>query len=303
VSAAGLRELAGAPKMQYLCLYFAKVTNPGMKELARSRSLTALDMIYTPLDEHGLKALAPLKNLHTLRIQPEGEINDRALHALREVGLLHALVGARAKRNARPRSAEQVVEVKLFDTKITDAGLKDLTIFKNLTALDVGTMMRFYDGFEYNRALFKDYGGGLTDTGMKELVHFKHLTSLGLRGTAVTSAGLKELAPLKNLSVLDLGDARKVTDAGMKHVAACKHLTALSLDGCNISDAGLKGLAGLKKLTAIDLRETGVTEAGLAELRKALPNLKQLRVGSRLEDRKPHSRQKSPRKPARSASQ
>jgi hypothetical protein len=283
VSDAGLKELARAPKLTYLCLYFARVTNPGVKELAHSKSLTALDVIYTPLDEQGLKTLAPLQKLDTLRIQPEGEINDKTLHALREIGLLHALVAARAKDGARPQSADQVIDVKLLDTKITDAGLKDLTIFKNLRALDVGTMMRFYDDFEYNRILFKDYGGGLTDAGLKELVHFKQLSALGLRGTAVTDSGLKDLAPLEGLATLDLGDAKKLTDAGLKHVARCKNLTTLSLDGCKMSDAGLKELTGLTKLTTLDVRATGVTQDGLAVLRKALPNLKHLHFGSRLE--------------------
>jgi hypothetical protein len=45
----------------------------------------------------------------------------------------------------------------------------------------------------------------------------------------------------------------------------------------------LKALTGLTNLTTLDVRDTGVTQAGLTDLRKALPNLKTLRFGSRLE--------------------
>jgi hypothetical protein len=43
------------------------------------------------------------------------------------------------------------------------------------------------------------------------------------------------------------------------------------LGGANITDMGLKELAGLKSLQALYLNRTQVTDAGLKELRKALP--------------------------------
>ncbi len=38
-----------------------------------------------------------------------------------------------------------------------------------------------------------------------------------------------------------------------------------------VTDTGLKELAGLKQLAALDLRDTKVTDAGVADLRKTLP--------------------------------
>ena len=46
----------------------------------------------------------------------------------------------------------------------------------------------------------------------------------------------------------------------------------LSLDDTDITDEGLKELAKLQKLTSLGLYNTKVTKAGVAELRKALPN-------------------------------
>ena len=39
-----------------------------------------------------------------------------------------------------------------------------------------------------------------------------------------------------------------------------------------ITDTGLVHLTGLTKLTYLDLRNTSITDAGIAELKKALPN-------------------------------
>jgi hypothetical protein len=39
-----------------------------------------------------------------------------------------------------------------------------------------------------------------------------------------------------------------------------------------VTDAGLKELAGLKSLQSLDLSRTKVTDAGLKELQKALPD-------------------------------
>ena len=41
-----------------------------------------------------------------------------------------------------------------------------------------------------------------------------------------------------------------------------------------MTDAGLKELAPLKNLTSLNLSDTKVTDAGVKELQKALPNCK-----------------------------
>lgn len=56
-------------------------------------------------------------------------------------------------------------------------------------------------------------------------------------------------------------------------MAALKELQSLDLHGCpDVTDVGLKDLAELKGLRKMDLRVTGVTDAGVADLRKALPD-------------------------------
>jgi hypothetical protein len=139
----------------------------------------------------------------------------------------------------------------LYNTEVTDDGLKELSNLRNLTTLNLSRT-------------------NVTDAGLKELANLKNLTTLYLHETKVTNVGMKELAKLKNLTVLNLGDT-KVTDAGVKELANLKSLTTLDLSHTEVTDAGLKELANLKNLTTLNLSFTKVTKDGVAALQKALP--------------------------------
>jgi hypothetical protein len=49
-------------------------------------------------------------------------------------------------------------------------------------------------------------------------------------------------------------------------------IVGLNLDGSKITDAGLSKLASLDKMRWIGLARSGVTDAGVKKLRKALPD-------------------------------
>src|SRR5262249_11425215 len=89
----------------------------------------------------------------------------------------------------------------------------------------------------------------------------------------VTDASLKGLAKFERLHTLYLGGS-KVTDAGLKELNGLKELQRLSFSS-RMTDTGLKELAGLKSLQTLTLDQTTqVTDAGVRELQKALPNCK-----------------------------
>ena len=59
------------------------------------------------------------------------------------------------------------------------------------------------------------------------------------------------------------------------HLKGLTNLEYLYLEGCrDITDAGLVHLKGLTNLQELDLEDTQATDAGIAELQKALPNCK-----------------------------
>ena len=90
---------------------------------------------------------------------------------------------------------EKLTFLDLYNTKITDAGIKKVSKLQQLAALDL-------------------YNTKITDAGLKEVAKLEKLTVLGLSRTQITDAGLKEVAKLQQLTVLSLLFT-KVTKAGV----------------------------------------------------------------------------------------
>jgi hypothetical protein len=101
-------------------------------------------------------------------------------------------------------------------------------------------------------------------------------------GTQITDAGLAHLEPLA-LAYLEFPESAK-TDIGMKH-----YIEALAPDtiveyfpvkpsGWKLTDDGLVHLKGLTNLQTLDLIGCEkITDSGVAELQKALPNCEIIR--------------------------
>ena len=87
---------------------------------------------------------------------------------------------------------------------------------------------------------------------MKTVGELTRLKKLVIAGNQFTDASLKHLGRLKDLTMLGLGDSKKITDVGVKQIARLKNLTTLHLTNCvKISDAGVKEIARLKNLTVL----------------------------------------------------
>ena len=111
----------------------------------------------------------------------------------------------------------------------------------------------------------------VTDAGLVNLKGLTMLQTLILGETKVTDAGLMHLKRM-NLKMLDIPTEAK-TDIGLKHYLAAKQPpTQLFLFGWQITDAGLAHIKGMTSLRKLYLTDTKVTDAGIAELQKTLPN-------------------------------
>ena len=95
---------------------------------------------------------------------------------------------------------ENIAQLDLGRTKITDAGLKTVAQLPRLVQLDLRQT-------------------AVTDAGLEALTKLKNLQSLNLYGTQVTDAGLKQLAAVKSLKTVYLWGS-KATDAGAKQLAS-----------------------------------------------------------------------------------
>ena len=92
----------------------------------------------------------------------------------------------------------------------------------------------------------------------------------------VTGPGLASLEGLSSLTFLDLQDSAGVGDDGAEHLSKLSSIQTLGLGGTNVSDAGLAQLSGLKSLGRLVVGR-GVTNAGIAAIRQALPTIKVIR--------------------------
>ena len=118
----------------------------------------------------------------------------------------------------------RVVELNLWSTLITDAGLvhiKGMTKLKQLNLL-------------FNKKV--------TDAGLVNLKGLTKLENLGLTNTNITDAGLVHLKGLTNLQTLSLSRCNNITDAGLVHLKGLTTLTFLDIKNTQITDAGIAEL-------------------------------------------------------------
>jgi len=95
---------------------------------------------------------------------------------------------------------ENIVQLDLGRTVITDAALKTISQLPRLLILDLRQTK-------------------ITDAGLEALSGMKKLQSINLYGTEITDAGVKHLAKLKSLKNVYLWQS-KATDAGVKQLVA-----------------------------------------------------------------------------------
>jgi RNA polymerase sigma factor (sigma-70 family) len=291
LSDADLKQMAHLTSLASLSLWKTQVSDTGLKTLAKMKDLRWLDLSETRVVGPGLRELASLRKLSTLFLDTN-QLTDANLRILRDIGLLHAVVPGGRKfssstrfdqsdeKVARPHSAAEVTWFDLHGTKVTDAGVNELTVLKNLADLNLNETQ-------------------VTDTGLRTLKGFTRLSSLDLSQTNVTDAGLKDLGQLSNLSTLNLANT-KVTSRGLRELAGLKKLAELTLDGNQLTDECLRVLREMNKLQALttrawrdrsaiktrtlrdivefNLSDTRVTDAGLKEL-AGLENLTSLALG------------------------
>jgi internalin A len=307
VTDAGVKELAALPKLQWLYLGFMTLSGSAFEAFAGSKKLQSVTLEYVDgLTDEGAKHLAKLPNLNELKIGRgfgEGKLTAAGIKAIVDArlparfefdkkliddDLLEALVrkgwlygptppGAKDKRPATP---EEVTEIVLDDSKVTDKGLRAVLNCTNARSLFLART-------------------GVTDETFKKLSAFKKLEYLSLEKTKVTAAGLDAVSglPIKHLAMqgcelseeafkafgkmaaleeLWLSDA-KMQGQWLKHIATLPKLKDLNLMRADFDDAAVKYVTTLPNLQSLVLNETKLGDAGFQELLK-LPNLRSLMV-------------------------
>ena len=104
----------------------------------------------------------------------------------------------------------------------------------------------------------------ITDNGLEHLSRLRSIERLYLSGAKITGKGLEWLNGLPKLRVLYLAES-SITDAGLDGIEGLR-VEELNLDWTGLSDLGVVKLTQLPKLRRLSLRFTAVTDAGLRHL-------------------------------------
>lgn len=256
-----LPEIAKISGLEKLDLSHTHTTDKGLEYLEKLKKLTSLDLSETAIKGSSFGVLKDLENLTVLNLH-NTEINDDTLRLLRGHKNLKCLRLS-------------------WCFGISSDGFKELSSFKNLTALDLG-MTRFRDigqlkGLTKLTYLCVRYQG-LVDNDMSALECMSTLKYLELYGNKISDEGLKAVGKLKELRELNLGQ-NKIGDAGISHLLSLDNLEILNLSETKISAQGIGKLEALKSLTDLKLSSVKITEREAEQLKK-LKNLKRLYVDS-----------------------
>ena len=121
----------------------------------------------------------------------------------------------------------------------------------------------------------KEFNNSSLEKLPKFVTKFNSITELILSGSSVTSVGLAHLSKLPKIESLDVSNI-DLTGDGAKTLASLGDVLSsdLVLENTGIDDAGLKHLESLNHLKYVSLTgNDGVTEAGVASLKQAIPGL------------------------------
>lgn len=234
--------------LRLLNLQHARITDASVEQIVAAHpSLESINIHDTKITPACLKHLAKLKSLRTLEIY-NWNVTDDMIREMRAHNLLHVWRQASKWTTARPTSPAEVQQLHLDGTKVTPAGLKEISRIKSLRHLNV-----------------KDTR--VTAAGLKHVAGLP-LTSLDVSPGILTDETLQFLRDNKMLHVLANARGKGGRPASLDSIIF------MSLDDAPITDASVKHLLAMKSLVGVNLRRTRVSDKGVAELKTALPKVR-----------------------------
>lgn len=166
------------------------------------------------------------------------------------------------KQMAEIAKAPNLETVVLQYTKVGGAGVAALKAAPKLRTLYLWKS-QVYD---FDRGITAEYIQGAA-----KLPQLEDLKIWGSTADASTGMALANHPGLRSLDLIGL----RLNDAVVAELAKLPNLTSLKLEAHqDLTDASLKSLASAKKLRNLNLRKTKFSPEAIAELQKAIPDLK-----------------------------
>lgn len=269
------------------------ITPAGLREFADFKNVT--NLYYPRLEDATLQTLGEMKLLHALWLTyKSGDWSDRPRSAAEVTMFSVPRFNSLTAAGLKPLGAcTNLKHLSLWDFKTTPDALKVVGTFKSLEFLALGSTtgdagLEHLTGLENLQSLQLP-ASAVSDRGLKEIGRLKSLRHLNVTQTKITAAGLKHLAGLRldhlevNRAILTDETLQFLRDQNLLHAlgntknkrgATLDDVIFINLDKAPITDASIPHLTAMKSLQGIWLRDTGVTEKGLAELRRSCPKLR-----------------------------
>ncbi len=233
ISGEGLKYLKGNNNLVALRLKKTLIQDKDMNYLLDMKNLMILDVGYSDISDEGMEIISRMKNLHTLGFHYCLRFLAKTrMDILLDMPHLRQLDGGEGSISYQSLphigSLNQLNTLNLSRSGPISTRLSDkgIKFLKNLTN------MNYLDLFDTK----------MSDTGLKYIQDFKNLYYLYIGGNLITSQGLKVLTGFKSLRYLDISDSILITDEGIPYLRQLKNLVFLRLYTTGISDNGIEEL-------------------------------------------------------------
>jgi Leucine-rich repeat (LRR) protein len=268
-NASDIKPLANLTNLQTLFLSGPKVTD--IAPIANLKNLTKLSLYCSISD---IKPLENLTNVQTLSLSGSNVTDIKTLENLTNLQTL-SLSGSKIINIAPIANLKNLTKLSLY---CRNSDIKPLENMENLQELHI-PFNKHLNNIEplanLTNLITLDLGS-TNVSNIKALENLVNLQKLNLAGTKVSD--INSLGNLRNLTHLFLTSTQV---SNIEPLINLTYLQELSLSGSNVSDISV--LANLPKLQKLNFSNTKVSDEQVAELKKALPNLKidpQIGVGS-----------------------
>jgi Leucine-rich repeat (LRR) protein len=241
-----IRHLQQLPKLENLDLTRSGLTNDGCRTLANMHQLKSLIMCNTDVTDDGVRIV---KDLKLEEIGLGNKVTDAGLAAIPPT-----VKSVEIEQNSRADALSRYYAQKLGDGP-------------GITAAGIDQLAKTHPNLE---KYYISGGPAASDAGMRGVGQMKNLKWLSVGGD-VTNAGVSNIANLEHLERLFLS-GHKFTNDAAKSLLSCKKLQDLTLAGLGINDDVIPTLAKMQGLKSLRLDCTDVTDRGIEQLKKLLPN-------------------------------
>jgi len=171
--------------------------------------------------------------------------------------------------------------LRLFNEKITDAGLGQLRRLVKLRVLNIqSTQSNGEILTELTQApLERIEVRRISEQAASQLKNFPKLTELYIYDSSMSDQGIVSIAGLRRLKSLRLRDCPNISQSAFQQIAELRSLTSLELTGVTIGDDTIERLTNMQ-LRTLELNSENITDASMRHI-CSLITLSRLTLGNK----------------------